>query len=138
MKYWKNPKWLYQKKPTWVKVYEKELEEYYEEPVRPVSQYCDAFYVWREQISELYKNSSDDSEFEKHRLNQWGDILKALNTLQIPITKSSYLGRRIYGGERHRTKMCPVHKGVWSGLPFKKEPCGCDLTGWIYEGKDGE
>jgi hypothetical protein len=34
--------------------------------------------------------------------------------------------------------MCPVHKGVWSGIEWSNNPCPhkCQLTGWIQEEAD--
>jgi hypothetical protein len=132
----KHEEWR-KNKPQWVKNAEESLVEYYGEPVRPVSQYCDAFRQWEKALRVLAETKGD-SEYEQHRINQWGDVIKAIDTLKIPIYKSSYLGRRIYGGETHREEECPIHKGEWSGLSFKEEPCGCHLTGWIYQGVDGE
>lgn len=73
-------------------------------------------------------------------LFQWAEMAVAkgilrqetVNEVKFAVLKSSYLGRRLYGGEEHRTEPCPVHKGRWSGLPLGSDPpCGCDLTGWL-------
>jgi hypothetical protein len=125
---WRKPK------PAWVRNMEDALGEYYGEPVRPVSQYCDAFEMWAKC---LLIRAGDAGTQRDASLD---GALAAIASLTLPIRKSSYLARRIYGGERHRIAPCPEHKGEWMGLelPDNRCPHGCHLTGWIYAGKDGD
>jgi hypothetical protein len=56
----------------------------------------------------------------------------------MAIEKSNLLARLLYSGEKLRIKMCPEHKGVWSGIEWHDTKCphGCQLTGWIPEPED--
>lgn len=56
----------------------------------------------------------------------------------MQISKSNLLARLLYNGEKLRTKMCPEHKGVWSGIEWSENVCPhkCQLTGWIQEEDD--
>lgn len=112
---------------------ERLLAEHYREPVRPVSQYCDAFYAWRDALRDRQVRTTLGQCCPDFSLES---ALDSLNNLIIPISKSSMLDRLIYGGEKLRTKQCPIHKGTWSGLEFVGDeacPHGCQLTGWIPE-----
>lgn len=60
-------------------------------------------------------------------------------TIMTFAAKSALLGRLIYGGEKLRTKRCPVHDGKWSGCAWNLT-CGCgdnadgsggNVTGWL-------
>lgn len=53
----------------------------------------------------------------------------------MDIRKSNLLGRLLYAKEKFRTRMCPLHKGHWSGhaMFFEKCPHQCDGTGWLRE-----
>lgn len=112
------------------------LKQHYKEPVMPVSEYCKAFYDWVAALHVAYKEWDETPEEDR----SWRsppplyEIREHLDmAMHLGVGKSSYLARRIYGGEKHRTRKCPVHKGHWSGLPFKTPLCGCDLTGWLPE-----
>ena len=54
------------------------------------------------------------------------------------ISKSNLLARILYGGEKIRETMCPVHKGRWSGIEWSDNACPhkCQLTGWVQEDVD--
>lgn len=54
------------------------------------------------------------------------------------ISKSNLLARLLYAGEKIRAEMCPIHKGVWSGIEWGDTVCPhkCQLTGWIQDGVD--
>lgn len=114
------------------------LQRHYGEIVRPVSQYCNAFRNWQRVLGEKLEREGVDltkpSEFSRGRME--GDayflrMYRALQALELPIMKSSLLARTIYDGEAVRTRMCPEHSGIWSGIG----PCkhGCEMTGWIRE-----
>jgi hypothetical protein len=117
---------------------QRRLAAHYGEPVLPVSRYCNAFRVWHQALIERQQREDAavacgelDEQFRDDALRE---ALEALNNphLQMQIAKSNMLGRLIYGGQNVRTQMCPVHKGVWSGLGHCDH--GCDETGWIYNG----
>jgi len=60
-------------------------------------------------------------------------------TLFTNIEKSNLLARLFFGKEKLRTKLCPEHKGTWSGIEWGPEnacPHKCQLTGWIQEPED--
>lgn len=103
--------------------------------VAPVKEYCEIFETWagliRAKAAELEARPVES--FGRYERDRWKKAVEALDTLRLFIFKSSYLGRRIYGGEKHRTRPCPVHKGVWSGCAFEPPLCGCDLAGWLPE-----
>ena len=114
-----------------------ELQAHFGEPVRPVSEYCQAFYDWHKAIIEKVKRVEAGEERESME-GYYEGIRDALNTLVIPIRKSNYLWRRIYGDGFHRTEMCPEHKGRWSGYSHDRAcDYGCnhgyDITGWLPE-----
>ena len=98
--------------------------------VKQVEDYCAVLWQWLELIEERVAAGDTDG---------WGvdrnfkTIAEAAPALRMAIHKSSYLGRRLYGGEAHRTERCPLHQGRWSGLPNPLRPpeCGCDFTGWL-------
>jgi hypothetical protein len=57
----------------------------------------------------------------------------------LAIGKSNLLARLLYSGEKLRTKMCPEHKGTWSGIEWGPDgacPHKCQLTGWVQESDD--
>lgn len=72
------------------------------------------------------------------------DLWRALNasekvdTVFCNISKSNLLARLLYVGEKLRQRICPMHKGTWSGIEFGDNVCphGCQLTGWIQEDED--
>jgi hypothetical protein len=101
-------------------------------PLMRASEFCAAFYGWAKAIDEALRDP-DVSDYEKDQLRPISEHLAAL---YIPIRKSNYLWRRIYLGQKHRTKKCPNHKGRWSGyLAFDDPKCACqsgyDATGWL-------
>jgi len=115
---------------------EAELSKHYGVRVAPVTEYCAAFEAWASALGEKVKRMDAGEEREDEGLRRASE---ALSWLQLPIYKSSMLGRLIYGGEKLRTERCPEHNGIWSGLDFgpKFGPhCehGCHLTGWLPAG----
>lgn len=109
------------------------LAQHYGEPVRPVSEYCAAFNTWAQALqerAERRKGTEEDCD------DRW---VEGLLTVLRQISKSNFLDRLIYQGEKKRTRMCPVHKGTWSGLQGDSwDIClhGCDKTGWLPEEDD--
>lgn len=60
--------------------------------------------------------------------------------MMFAIGKSSLLARLIYSRERLRTRRCPAHHGVWSGIDAGPNVdglphCvhGCGMVGWLPE-----
>jgi hypothetical protein len=119
------------------------LTRHYGEPVRPVSAYCEAFRAWSKAVGEKVKRLQDGTERGyAHDREQWEQINAALGRLMIPIAKSNLLARLIYGGEKLRERMCPIHKGQWSGCSYHESDfaCGCgagaNITGWLAESRE--
>lgn len=129
------------------------LSKHYKEPVRPVSEYCNAFREWHKAC----KQRLDEPFTGDWERNNWEEIVKALDRVYIPIVKSNYLWRLIYGDQQVRTEKCPKHKGRWSGyalgipmtddevraagkevtpyIRYHHNVCECqhgyDITGWL-------
>lgn len=121
----------------------KQLSEHFREPVMPVSKYCGALYEWQKALSQ------NDFGREHAYGNPAGMSLAAMvGTVFAAISKSNLLARLIYGGERLRTKKCPVHDGHWSGCSFSDDVCDCQMmedgeygsnvTGWLPEQRTNE
>lgn len=111
----------------------KKLSEYYGEPVRPVSEYCAAFRIWNEELHERHARRKGTDE------EQYDGWVKDLGTIRLQVSKSNFLWRLIYLGEKKRTRMCPEHKGGWFGLQGDTHNIclhGCDKTGWLPEDDD--
>lgn len=109
------------------------LARHYGEPVRPVSEYCAAFRTWAEELQARQERRKGTDE-EKY--DGWVD---ALSVALSQVSKSSFLDRLIYVGEKKRTKMCPEHEGRWIGLQNDMHDIclhGCDKTGWLPEDDD--
>lgn len=117
------------------------LSDYYREPVKRVSEYCDAFRLWHQVMKDKVKDLEENLDaLDKNQvwdLEQAKKILDAMDTLVIPIYKSNFLARHVYGKEELRTEKCPEHKGVWSGCTWGEGACpyGCmsdtNVTGWL-------
>jgi hypothetical protein len=115
-----------------------DLKLHFGEPVRPVSEYCDAFREWHRAIREKVEGTDWRVNTIRYDFDLWKEIVAALDRLVIPIAKSNYLWRLIYGDGLKRTEKCPVHKGVWSGYAWDRAcEYGCqhgyDQTGWLPE-----
>lgn len=110
----------------------KQLEDYFGEPVLPMSQYCAAFRTWADCI---VKNNKDPKLTQKGWNNHGSEYAEMVMRIMIDIDKSSLLGRLLYGKEKLRTKMCPEHKGHWNGQAMMMGNCPhqCDGTGWLRE-----
>jgi hypothetical protein len=109
----------------------KRLEEFYGVPILPLSAFCDGMGTWMDCI---IKNNADP-ELNKGGAHHGCKYYEALNQMRIDITKSNLLGRLFYAKEPLRTRMCPLHKGHYSGeaMFFQKCPHLCDGTGWLRE-----
>lgn len=91
------------------------LKKHFNEPVKPISQYCKAFYTWKEATEHSAKNVFHEES--------------VLNKTYLMIIKSNLLWRLLYLDEPLRTEKCPKHDGRWSGI----NTCtyGCASTGWL-------
>lgn len=87
--------------------------------------HCDVLWQWLDLVTERVEQDGEDADPNLRK------IAEAAPAIRLAVSKSSYLGRRLYGFEGHRTEPCPIHQGRWSGLPSGETPCGCDLTGWL-------
>lgn len=88
-------------------------------------EYCEAFQTW----ANLYLKAEPDD-------------YAAFSHVRIAVDKSNLLWRLIYGGEKVRTRPCPVHKGEWSGCILDPDKlcacaCGSNLTGWLPDDDTG-
>lgn len=118
-----------------------------EPPKLTPGEYCEKLFEWayimRKRYAELAASEGDDL---RKPWPQGQDFISHLDQVILAITKSSLLRRTLYGGEKPRTKPCPLHKGVWSGCyPYRPdmtdwgrpEPCECwdgfEASGWIPE-----
>jgi hypothetical protein len=108
------------------------LSKHFGEPVLPLGKVCNAVYGWMRCIEEanarakLTKAWAQGSNYSDH-----------LTQIRHDIMKSALMGRLIYGGEKVRTKMCPLHHGKQEmHIHLGAEPqCPheCDGTGWLRE-----
>lgn len=98
------------------------------EEIKEVEAHCAVLWQWLDLVVAKAREEGEDAD------ENFKAIAKAETAIRTAVLKSSYLGRRLYGGEDHRPLMCPEHKGRWSGLPHPARPpaCGCDLTGWLH------
>ncbi len=70
------------------------------------------------------------------QLIRYEQYAESVHRVFLDISKSNLLARLLYAGEKLRTKMCPKHKGHWSGIEWGPDnacPHKCQLTGWIQE-----
>ena len=122
--------------PEQVAEMEAALAAHYNEPVRPVSQYCQAFRVWRAALREAIERGDFDErgELGLRTKEHYQEVIDGLAQAELAIYKSNLLARLIYGGQELRTEKCPVHQGHWSGWAWGDE-CECqdgpDITGWL-------
>ena len=100
-----------------------------------IERFCRAMDTWAQVCQQ---ELSDDSESHKNWRKEFGDHW---SFIRLAIAKSCLLDRLIYGGETLRRKMCPIHKGHWSGCDISGEAtCGCThdscITGWLQNEDD--
>jgi len=125
-----------------------------EEKKYSIKEYCDKLYEWAAIIKSTYaeiETQIKNGELEPKQViyPQVKELPEALDIVMLAIQKSSLLGRTMYGGQKPRTKKCPVHQGRWSGL-YATRPdhhargtdlvCECwdgwECSGWVPEHKD--
>lgn len=101
-------------------------------PVMPVNFFCDFLKEWQRLAAEpLPDEEPEGIARRKERAEKTSFVF-------IQIMKSNLLSRTIYGGEKARTTICPVHKGHWSGCKLLEDmeckgACadGSNVTGWL-------
>jgi hypothetical protein len=99
-----------------------------------IDQFCRAMDTWAQVCQrELPIDTEYQLRWRKEFSEHWRFI-------RLAIAKSCLLDRLIYGGEQVREKMCPIHKGHWSGCNLTGEPCDCAhdscITGWLQNPGD--
>ena len=107
------------------------LEQFYGAPVLALDDFCKAISAWMDCI---VKNNTDPA-LKEGGAEHGKKYYEFLNRMKIDIMKSNLLGRLLYAKEPLRTRMCPLHKGHYSGqaMFFEKCPHLCDGTGWLRE-----
>ena len=107
------------------------LEQFYGGPVLPLENFCNVMSIWMDCI---VKNNTDPM-LKEGGAGHGREYFERLKAMHIDIRKSNLLGRLLYGKEALRTRVCPVHKGHYSGeaMFFEKCPYLCDGTGWLRE-----
>ena len=100
-----------------------------------IDDFCHAMDTWARLCQEELPT---DSEYRRQWRKEFGQHWQFI---RLAIAKSCLLDRLIYGGERIREKMCPTHKGRWSGCNITgEEPCECQhdtcITGWLRNAND--
>lgn len=126
----------------------KALAKHYRQPVLPLDRFCAAITTWFRAIEQ---NNTDPAlrrgapflaentwRPEYQHGHSYAGLLPRIET---DIHKSYLLARLIYGGEKLRTRMCPLHLGHWDGpaqLGFPDQVCphGCGGAGWLPEPED--
>ncbi len=100
-----------------------------------IDKFCDAMDTWARVCQEELPTDDD------HQLRWRKEFGEHWHFIRLAIAKSCLLDRLIYGGESLRKKMCPTHKGHWSGCNITGErPCKCAhdtcITGWLQNPRD--
>ena len=92
--------------------------------------FCGTLITWAELSGTPLEGEAEHrKELRKTFREHW-------NFVYVAIMKSCLLDRLMYGGESVRTRMCPKHKGRWSGAWLdESQRCECEhgscLTGWL-------
>ena len=125
--------------PDEVVVARRIMERHYNEPVRPVSHYCERLAEYAEGLDVAIQSTTERGGRE---CGPFGELEAAvtvrdgLRLLKQWAGKSNLLARLVYQDEPLRTERCPEHKGRWSGCTFGSSKCphcmdGLNVTGWI-------
>jgi len=101
--------------------------------MRDPKPFCEAMTAWSGAATMALASDAESTREWRHEFAEhWQFIERA-------IRKSCLLERLLYGGEKLRSRPCPVHKGRWSGItspPCKHcgvgPTCQCN-TGWLPE-----
>lgn len=107
------------------------LSLYYDEPVKPISEYCRALRTWQRAIEDACEREPDQGLRESFRV-----MARDIRTVGLYVDKSNLLARLLYLGEELRPDPCPIHKGHWSGCVWGEGRCphcmsGDNVTGWV-------
>lgn len=102
------------------------LRAHFNEPVLPMSRFCDAIRTWASCIE-----SANEDGTKKYA--HGSGYVTVLPHVLCDIQKSNLLARLLYLNEPLRTQKCPVHKGHWDGQASLLNGCtyGCNGTGWL-------
>lgn len=107
----------------------RELSDHFQEPVQPISSYCQSLMAWANAVIKLNNDSPP------HHWTHGHTYYMHLNTIMRDIMKSNLLYRLIYEGQKLRSVPCPTHQGSWSGCVPEPCPDGCsdgsNVTGWL-------
>ena len=107
-----------------------------EQPIRPVSEYCDALVQY---ATALQRCAEEGNPGPFGSADEASEIAEALFKLNLWGRKSNLLWRLIYLGQDLRTEKCPTHQGRWSGYGYGDNTCECqvglDITGWLPNGE---
>lgn len=108
-------------------------KSHYNEPVMPLSKFCNAIITWANIISENCRNNQETHSNGIKRIQQGDAYHNYLFKIIIDIQKSNLLYRILFLEEEPRKNKCPIHNGHWSGIEWNDSKCqyGCNLTGWI-------
>lgn len=107
------------------------LTKYYKQPVMPMNRFCETMRTWMDCVVKNNTDATLTGEDGRQGMNHGSEYYKHFGSINTDISKSNLLGRMFYGGEKLRTRMCPTHKGHWSGINSCIYYCGS--TGWIHE-----
>lgn len=139
--------------PDKVQAARKVMEQHYNEPVRPVTHYCNALRDYLKALRQLRDENPEDPQAYGNNNGPWGtreqldSVIEGLTLLDHMAYKSNLLWRLIYADMPLRTEKCPRHHGTWSGCHYSDTPletaiegmgegyCECqvgyDVTGWL-------
>ena len=99
-----------------------------------IDEFCRAMDTWAQVCQrELPGDGEYRHQWRKEFCVHWAFV-------RLAIAKSCLLDRLIYGGEKLRGTMCPIHMGHWSGCNLTGEACDCAhdscITGWLQNPDD--
>ena len=96
-------------------------------------EFCEALETW----AQVFATARDGDDVETRARRE--EFATNWSAVYLAIRKSCLLDRLLYGGEKLRTRPCPVHKGRWSGITDPPcthcgtgPTCQCN-TGWMPE-----
>jgi len=99
-----------------------------------IRKFCGAMDTWAQVCQ---RELPTDSEYRRRWREEFGEHWEFI---RLAIAKSCLLDRLIYGGERLRENICPIHEGHWSGCNLEDKACDCAhdscITGWLQNPGD--
>jgi len=91
----------------------------------PFGRFCAAMQTWMLCIQE------NNAGLQPDKYRHGSTYHEHLQHIYIDIRKSNLLARLLFGGEKLRTKKCPIHQGHWSGAG--RCEYHCEMTGFLPE-----